>query len=42
MKGNANVEVTLQKGFDKALDRVAELYDQYIDDAFATATFDII
>jgi hypothetical protein len=42
MKGNSNVDTTLQRGFDKALDRIAELYDQYIDDAFATATFDII
>ena len=42
MEGNSNVDKTLQRGFDKALDRIAELYDQYIDDAFATATFDII
>lgn len=39
---NGGVERVLQKAFDQALARVAELYGEAIDNAFASATFDLI
>lgn len=41
-KGNENTAQVLRKGFDKALDRVAELYEAYMTEGFDNATFDLM
>jgi hypothetical protein len=42
IKGNNSAAKVAQRGFDKAIERVAELYDTYIVDGFANATIDLI
>ena len=42
VKGNNNAASVAKRGFDKAIKRVAELYDTYIVEGFANATLDLI
>lgn len=42
VKGNNNAASVAKRGFDKAIERVAELYDTYIVEGFANATLDLI
>lgn len=42
VKGNNNAANVARRGFDKAIERIGELYDTYIVDGFANATIDII